>query len=125
MCNAPRKKFVNLDAPPDPALTKRVYDSCIKSDHPNVHICKKIPKSKDARKSHRRVKRLLYFIKKKGAFRSKIPEIFRSWKTKMRKKTKRKKKGKKGMKRNKKKMPKSKKMKKSLHSFFHFDYAMV
>ena len=112
MCGAPRKKFVNLNAPPNPGLTARVYDSCVKSDHPSVHICKNEPKSKSATRVHKRVKRVLNFLKKMG----KRP-------TKM-KKAKWNKKAKKGFKRiPMKKIPKI--MKKYIRKYFHFDYALV
>ena len=37
---------------PDPELTSRMQKPCTKSRHPNVHICKKQPKTKFARKIH-------------------------------------------------------------------------
>ena len=38
---------------------------CKKSPHPSVHICKKQPKTKFAKKIHRRIKGLLKRLKKK------------------------------------------------------------
>ena len=38
---------------------------CKKSNHPNVHICKKKPDSQSGRKTHKIIKRLLKKIKKR------------------------------------------------------------
>ena len=44
---------------------------CKKSDHPNIHICKKKPNTKFVRKSHRIIKRLLKKSMKKEKQRGK------------------------------------------------------
>ena len=46
-------------------LTTKMYNSCVKSDHPSVHICQKQPEKRKARKTHKLVKSELKKIKKK------------------------------------------------------------
>ena len=65
-CKIPRKKFLN--EAPDPELTSRMQKTCMKSHHPNIHICKKKPETDFARKVHREVKGLLKRLKKKERF---------------------------------------------------------
>ena len=53
---------------PVPELASRMYKSCMKSDHPNINICKtKVPNTKFARKTHKVMKNLLRRIKKRRA----------------------------------------------------------
>ena len=59
---------------PDPELTSRMQKTCMKSHHPNIHICKKKPETDFARKVHREVKGLLKRLKKKETRRKKRKE---------------------------------------------------
>ena len=59
---------------PDPELTSRMQKPCTKSRHPNVHICKKQPKTKFARKIHKKMKHLLKRLQKKEINRKKRRE---------------------------------------------------
>ena len=65
-CKLPRKRYVDIGTASDPELTNRMYQACIKSEHPSVHICKKLPKKGFARKTHRQLKHLLKKLKKRG-----------------------------------------------------------
>ena len=49
----------------DPLRIKSMEKICKKSNHPNVHICKKKPDSPSGRKTHKIIKRLLKKIKKR------------------------------------------------------------
>ena len=71
-CKIPRKKFLN--EAPDPELTSRMQKSCMKKNHPNIHICKKKPETDFARKVHREVKGLLKRLKEKETRRKKRKE---------------------------------------------------
>lgn len=57
MCKTPRKRFAEIDKPPDPVLTSNMYQTCMKSKHPSIYICPKEPDTSDARKLHRVVKK--------------------------------------------------------------------
>ena len=59
---------------PDPELTSRLQKPCMKSHHPNIHICKKKTETDFARKVHREVKGLLKRLKKKETRRKKRKE---------------------------------------------------
>ena len=56
---------------PDPELTLKMQKPCNKSRHPNVHFCKKKPKTKFAREVHKSMKRLLKGLQKKEIMRKK------------------------------------------------------
>ena len=59
----------------DPHSIKSMEKICKKSNHPNVHICKKKPDSQSGRKTHKIIKRLLKRIKnriRRKVFASKI-----------------------------------------------------
>ena len=62
-----------MDEAPDPELTSRMQKTCMKSHHPNVHICKKKPET-GARKLHREIKGLLKRLKEKETRRKKRKE---------------------------------------------------
>ena len=64
-CKLPRKRYVDIGKDSDPELTSRMYEKCIKSDHPSVHFCKKLPKRDFARKTHRQLKHLLNRLRKR------------------------------------------------------------
>ena len=68
-CKVPRKRYADIGKAADPELTRKMYDQCMKSENPSVHICKKIPKTFPkkgfARKTHKQLKRLLKKLKKK------------------------------------------------------------
>ena len=49
---------------PDPELSTRMFKSCMKSDHPSIHICRKTPETDFARKTHKIIKADLKRIKK-------------------------------------------------------------
>ena len=56
---------------PDPELTSKMQKPCMKSHHPNVHICKKKPVTDFARKVHREIKGLLKRLENKEIRRKK------------------------------------------------------
>ena len=64
-CKIPRKKYLKVGGAPDPELTSRLQKPCMKSHHPNIHICKKKPETDFARKVHREIKGLLKRLKEK------------------------------------------------------------
>ena len=65
-CQLPKKKYLKIGKETDPKLTTKMYKSCMKSDHPNVHICDKLPGTKRARKIHKLVKSELKKLRKKN-----------------------------------------------------------
>ena len=65
-CKIPRTRYVDIGKAADPELANKMYKNCMKNHlHPSVHICKKLPKKGFARKTHRRLKRLLIRLKKR------------------------------------------------------------
>ena len=64
-CKVPRTSYANIGKAGDPELISRMYEACLKSDHPSVHFCKKLPQKGFARKTHRQLKRLLVRLKKR------------------------------------------------------------
>ena len=93
MCNTPRRKFALIDKPPDPELNLKMYDTCMKSNHPSINFCKTEPETVEARKLHQTLKTALMKIEKKEK----------------RKKEKRRKRRKQGRKKKKKKRRKNEK----------------
>ena len=65
-CKLPRKRYVDIGKAADPELTRRMYEACMQSPYPSVNLCKKLPKKGFARKTHRRLKRLLNRLKGRG-----------------------------------------------------------
>ena len=65
MCNTPRRKFALIDKPPDPALNLRMYDTCMKSNHPSINFCKTEPETVEAKKLHQNLKTELRKIEKR------------------------------------------------------------
>ena len=76
LCKTPRKEFLKMGEAPDPELTSRMQKPCMKSRHPSVHICKKQPKTKFARKLHRKMKHLLKRLRKKEIRRKKRTKVW-------------------------------------------------
>ena len=103
-CKVPRKRYADIGKAADPELTSKLYNQCMKSENPSVHICKKIPKTFPkkgfARKTHKQIKRLLKKLKKKAKRRKSHKKI--------RKGKKGKKKSRKGKKRGRKSKSKNK-----------------
>ena len=64
-CKVPRKTFLKMGLAPDPDLTSSMYKNCMKSSHPNIHICKKAPETDFAKKTHKVMKAFLRKMKKK------------------------------------------------------------
>ena len=56
----------------DPHSIKSIEKICKKSNHPNVHICKKKPDSQSGRKTHKIIKRLLKKSKKREKRRRRV-----------------------------------------------------
>ena len=88
------------DSPPDrlQALTDRMYETCLVSEHPSIYICPKEPEKSDARKLHQVVKK-------------KLKKLERNEKRKERRKSKRRGMNKRNKKRNKKNRKSKKKIK--------------
>ena len=63
-CESPRKGW-DFKGRESTRSSKRINKICKKSDHPNIHFCKKKPDTQRARKTHKILKRLLKKIKKR------------------------------------------------------------
>ena len=71
-CSIPRKRYLKINKIINPELTTRMFKSCLKSDHPSVHICNKKPKRKNARKDHKLIKGELKKIRKREKSRKRV-----------------------------------------------------
>ena len=65
MCNTSRKRFAEIDKPPDPGLNLKMYDTCMKSNHPSIYFCKTEPETDNARQLHHTLKSKLRKIEKR------------------------------------------------------------
>ena len=65
MCNTSRKRFAEIDKPPDPGLNLKMYDTCMKSNHPSIYFCKNEPETDNARELHHTLKKEVRKIEKR------------------------------------------------------------
>ena len=68
--------------------TIELYKSCLKSEHPSVHICEKEPKTKNAIKLHKIIKDELKKIKRRKRRHDKVAKVLRGQNMKNREKIK-------------------------------------
>ena len=68
--------------------TIELYKSCLKSEHPSVHICEKEPKTKNAIKLHKIIKDELKKIKRRKRRHDKVSKALRGQNMKNREKIK-------------------------------------
>ena len=68
--------------------TIELYKSCLKSEHPSVHICEKEPKTKNAIKLHKIIKDELKKIKRRKRRHDKVAKALRGQNMKNRERNK-------------------------------------
>ena len=71
MCNTSRRRFAEIDKPPNPELNLKMYDTCVNSNHPSIYLCKTEPETGNARKLHQTLKKEVKKIEKREKRRRK------------------------------------------------------